>query len=116
MGSVQGCLPGIGKTLFQRDKDFVDVFVIVGPVRSSAARTVIAVFAAVGVPARQATPGWAVNVNTLVFITGRQAGGVTQIRIDNPGEEHFFAVVAVKPGVVILISGDDAGAHIAIFG
>jgi hypothetical protein len=74
------------------DKHFVDVFIVVSPVRRGAARAVVAVFAAIGIPARQATPGWAVDINTLVFITCRQAGGVAQIGIDNP-EKNIFSLL-----------------------
>lgn len=79
---------GIGKTLFDGDKHFVEVFIVVSPVRRSATRAVVAVLLP-SVFQRGNPRGWAVDINALIFIARRQAGGVTQIGIDNPGEEHF---------------------------
>ena len=52
MRGVERCLPGIRKTLLQRDKDFIKFFIVVSPVWSGTARAVIFVGAAIRIPAR----------------------------------------------------------------
>ncbi len=49
---------------------FINLFVVISPVRGGTMRAVIAILAAIGVPAWQATPGWAVDIHFLIFITG----------------------------------------------
>ncbi|VTN08128.1 Uncharacterised protein [Raoultella terrigena] len=116
VGCRHGRLPGIGKALFQRNEDFVELFIVIGPVRRGAVGAIVVVLAAVGVPARQAAPGWAIDVDTLILVTGGEAGCAAEVGIENAGEERFFAVVAIEPGVIILIAGDNTRPHVTVLG
>ncbi len=53
MGRIQGRLPAFGKTLLKRDEEFIYLFIVISPVRGGTTRAVIAIFAAIGIPARQ---------------------------------------------------------------
>ncbi len=112
--AVQREIPAVGEILLEINKNFLVLFIVVGPLRRGVIAATGMDLRAVGVPARRAAPHRRIGIDLRELIAHGKGCGISQVGIHHAIDKLLLRAVAFDKAVLVIIASDQTTTDAAV--